>query len=87
LDVRRRVRRRASSVSRAGCFVDGVGRILRRSVNERARLVHLTGARGTKFGRWIVDEGVGSDLARIKSGALDLDPTIPGTYRFLDGRI
>ena len=70
-----------------GVSVDGVGLILRRSVNERARLVHLTGAAGTKFGRWIVDEGVGSDLARIKSGALDLDPTIPGTYRFLDGRI
>jgi hypothetical protein len=87
LDVRRRVHRRASSVSRAGCSVDGVGRILRRSVNERTRLVHLTGARGTKFGRWIVDEGVESDLARIKSGALDLDLMIPGTYRFLNGRI
>ena len=87
MDVRRRVRRRASSVFHAGRPVDGVGCILRRSVNERARLVHLTGARGTKVGRWIVDEGVGSDLARIKSRALDLDPTIPGTYRFLDGRI
>jgi hypothetical protein len=40
-----------------------------------------------KFDRWLVDEGVGSDLVRIKSGALDLDPTIPSTYRFLDGKI
>jgi hypothetical protein len=34
----------------------------------------------TEFGRWIMDEGVGSDLMLIKSQALDLDLTTPVAY-------
>jgi hypothetical protein len=58
------------------CSVDGVRRIRRRSENDRARLVYLTGARRTKFGRWIVDEGLGSNLVRIRSGMFILSPTM-----------
>jgi hypothetical protein len=57
------------------------------SIRDRAGAINLPyWVRRTKFGRWIVDEGLGSDLVRNKSGMFILSPTTQIRSRLIRSR-